>query len=247
MSVAWKSSGPSAAGTGTQITVNRPGGVAVGDLLIVILGFEGVAAGSGPWVVPGDGSDTTVVGEAEGWKQVCYQAPAATGCGLEVWAAIHISGDHEKFNLVGSLSYVAETVSYTGAYDALTGTISDGAIRGATTEQVSGDSPNSPAIHAFENELLIVVGADTLASPGWGAPTPAGWSSRADVKRGAYGTVEVTAADKPITVEADYGPIPFSAAASPSGADGATATLAVRPNPPAATSPLIAVEFAVAD
>lgn len=246
MAATWKANSSAVVGTGTVVDMPRPAGVSVGDLLIVILGFEGVAAGSGPWVVPGDGSDSHVAGNPTGWKQICYQAPSATGCGLEVWAAIHNSGTDAKFNLVSSLSYAACTVSYSGEYLG-DGTIFAGAIRGAATAQVVGDDPAAPSIYGFANETIVAIGADLLHTPGWGTPTPAGWQNRLDTARSGYGTVEITAADHQMTAEGDSGSIPWSALAAAPGDAGATATLSIRPTPPTATSPLIAVEFAVSN
>jgi len=247
MAIAWKSTGPTAAGTGSSLNLGRPGGVSVGDLLVVVLGFEGVASGSGPWVTdPASDPFSEYVTVANGWKRICYQDPSASGCGVEVWAAVHGSGAFEIFQFVSSLSYSVGTLSYVGEY-ATSNSIFDGAIRGATTRQVTGDHPAAPDVYAFENELLIAVGADELQSPGWGTPTPSGWTSRLDVARSGYGTVEITAADKPVSVEGNSGLIPFPAIAASGATKGATATLAVRPAPPASSSPLIAVEFSTAN
>lgn len=228
-------------------TFSLPVGVTAGDLLVFALAVEGQAAGSGPWIdtsgsVPGSG----ILGPGGSWKQACYQAPSASGAGLEVWVAIYGSGSIVKVNLLSSLNAVGLLAAWSGVY-APTNSINDGSVRGAVSAQVSGDDPAAPSVYAFVDELLIAVGADTLASPGFGTPTPAGWASRTDGARDStYGNVEAVLADKAVTVEGDTGTIPFAATASPSGAKGATATLAVRPTPPAATSPLIAVEFAVA-
>ncbi len=246
--IAFKEVSSIVSGTGTSIDMPRPAGVTTGDLLIVVLGFEGVASGSGPWVVPGDGSDTNIVSVPGGWKRVCYQSPSATGNGLEVWAAIHGSGIHVVFPLTGSLPYSSQTASYTGEYETSM-SIFDGAIRAATTAQWTGDDPEAPSVYVYSEEMVVAVGADQLASPGWGAPTPAGWTSRMDAARASsYGNVEITLADKPATVEGNTGTIPFSANSASGSNKGATATLAIRPTAAvvAATSPLIAIEYATA-
>lgn len=219
------------------------------DLLLIVLGFEGVAAGSGPWVTPNTNSSSPDMGPAHGWKQVLEQSPGATGCGLEVWAAILTSGSSTKVDFDAAYNVQGLMAIYRGEfYDSGPVYINGGAIRGAVSKQVTGDNPDCPSVYSFVDEILIAIGADTL-SGGWGTPTPAGWTSRADYSRAGAGTVEITLADKPTTVEGDTGAIPFSAAASPGGAHGATATLSARPTspPPTATSPLIAVEFAVAN
>lgn len=220
------------------------------DLMILAFAFEGVAAGSGPWITPDIAPGTGAkIGPGDGWKQFVQQAPSATGVGLEVWAAILTSGSSVTAGFDASHNVQAVAAIYSGEYyGARSPYILDGAIRAAVSQPVAGDNPECPSIHAFVDEVVIAIGADTLASPGFGTPTPPGWASRGDYNRSGYGTAEVTFAERPTTSEGDTGPIPFSASASPSGAKGATATLAIRPfaASPAATSPLIAVEFAVA-
>lgn len=236
-------------GSATSLTFGV-GVAAAFDLLLIVLGFEAVAPGSGPWVAP-NSTPGHLSSTGNGWKQLLAQDPEAAGCGLEVWAAVYGSGSVAIADFNASYAVQGLMAIYRGEYyDSSAGVaeIFTGAIRGSESAQVSGDDPAAPPVHSFVDELVIAVGADTLAG-GWGTPTPTGWSSRADYARGGAGTVEITLADKPTTVEGDTGAIPWSAAASPSGARGATATLAVRPLPaaPAATSPLIAVEYAVAN
>jgi hypothetical protein len=232
----------------TSVSIPRASST-LDDFLLIVLGFEGVAAGSGPWVV--DSSGSAQLGTTEGWARVCYQAPAATGCGLEVWAAINHGISAVTANFASAKTLIAQMFAWSGEYHGgPTDFIADGGtFRAATTEQVSGDNPQAPSIYSFVDELVVVCAADELQSPGYGTPTPAGWTKRDDQKRSAFGNVEITLADKITTVEGDTGSIPWAATAAAAGSKGATATLAVRPpaSPPTATSPLIAVEFAVAD
>lgn len=221
-------------------------GVSAGDLLVLALGIEGQAPGSGPWVdESGSGPGTGVIGSGSGWRRACYQAPDATGSGLEIWVSIWGGGSGTiTLNLLSSLNTIILLGAWSGAY-APTGHITDGALRAAVSAQVSGDDPAAPSVYAYVDEILIAAGADKLLSPGWGTPTPSGWAQESDGARaGTHGNVEAVLADKAVTVEGNSGSIPFPASESGS-AHGATATLAIRPSPPAATSPLIAVEFAV--
>lgn len=226
------------------------------QLLLAVFGFEGVAAGSGPYIQydPSGVHGTTPTG---GWARVLFEPPSATGNALEVWAAYWGAGPSTRFLFTGTYDYVARGLMYTGQYD--TGTLyaaGNGTVRAFAKDQVSGDDPACPAIYAFVDEMLVALASDQLQSPGFGTPTPAGWSSRFDSERGgSFGNVEITAADKLTTAEGDTGPIPFDAVAAAAGTKGATATLAIRPassshfpppTPPPATSPRIAFEYAVA-
>ena len=236
---------PQSATGATSVTMTTPAAAGEFDLAILAAAFEGRGAGSGPWI---DGSHGTgYVALSTGWQRVLYQAPSATGNGLEVWAAL--------------LTPVPQThiVAFTGSYDAIvcealyrgvyrpSGSIADGAIRTSEKQQWTGDDPECPSVFAYAGERVIAVAGQQLQSPGFGDPTPAGWLTRTDAARAAtYGNVEVAIADKLITEDGPTGAIPFSAASASGSNKGATATLAVRPAPPASTAPLILVEFATA-
>lgn len=234
-------SGTSAAG----MTITWPGSPA-GQLLLMVLGVEGASPGDGPWIVLDDGNVFGGLSSASGWRRVLSRAPSATGSGLEVWAVIWTSGPSTVAWFGGAhLTFVAQGLVYTGEYDPGVPLTDDpSTVHSAASAAVSGDNPTAPSVYAFADELVIALAADQLQSPGYAAP--AGWTDRFDSARGAtFGNVEITAADKPITVEGDTGSIPWSATASPSGAKGATATLAIRAADAivAATSPLITIEY----
>jgi hypothetical protein len=76
--------------------------------------------------------------------------------------------------------------------------------------------------------MVIACAADQVGSF---APA-SGWTRRLDATRGgAHANVELAAVDQLVTSEGDTGTITWMAAASPAGAKGAAATLAVRPSP----------------
>lgn len=215
---------------------------------MVALAFEGVASGSGPYVDPSRaGIDPFIVGPASGWKLAATQAPSATGAGLEVWVAItNYFGPtmHSIWNFYAAQSAVAVSAAYRNAYGA---TITDGALRATAKDQWTGANPECPSVFAYARELVIACGAEILQSPGFGTPTPSGWTKRTEAARSSsYSNVSAVIADKLVTTDGDTGAIPFSATVSGSP-KGATATLAVRPvdSVLAATSPLIHVEYAV--
>jgi hypothetical protein len=215
----------------TQLTVsNLIPGLASGDFTIVALGFEGVAAGSGPWVdgtfVP---SDHSIVSNTTGWLRLLYQAPSATGVGLEVWAAIHGSGRTlEKFNLISSLAVVAAVAAYRGQAHSDVPPPTASPVRVTATAQWTGDNPAAPSLSALAGELVVAVTALQVNTPGYTAP--AGYTQRIDVARaGAHGNAEVAIADKVATTAGATGTIPFGATTTGSP-KGATATIAVQPS-----------------
>jgi len=242
---------PQQAAPGTSVTFMTPGGAALHDLAVIVLGFEGRAAGSGPWVDPtGDPFGIpSVIGVSAGWKRILYQPPSATGDGLEVWAGLldPVPQNH-TVELLGSYTVNAIETLWRGVYGP-SGDINDGAVRAATSQQWTGDDPECPSVFAYADELLIAVGAHHVTTPGFGVPTPPGWNLRQDVERnGSFANVSCVIADKIVTVDGDTGAIPFNATGVSGTVKGATATLAVRPTAsvPTETSPLIAVEFDVA-
>lgn len=242
MSIAFDTAGTPNAGSSNTASLPRAG--TLNDLIIAVIAFEGVTAGSGPWITPNTGQFTAdYIGPSEGWKRCAWQAPSATGVGMEIWAAINgtlIGTSHAQ--LTSSLNWVTVQAYYSGIYEP-TDSITDGAVRAAVSAQVTGDDPAAPSVYAYVDELIVVCAGDTL-SGGFSAPT--GYTQRTDHARSGAGTVEAAIADAPVTTEGDTGTIPFVGSASPSGAKGVTATLAIRPVPPGSSSPLIAVEFSVA-
>lgn len=221
----------------------------VNQLALAILGVEGVASGSGPWIDPNAGHPYD--SNATGWYRVLWRAPSATGNGLEVWASVHGAGTTQFAFLsgVGTLSYVIRGLLYGGTFVAAghTDPSSNGMISGSTSAQVTGNNPAAPSVFAFQNELVVAVAADQLQAPGYGTPTPPGWSApRFDSSRGgSFGNVEITGADTTVGVTGNTGTIPWAATAATGTTKGATATLALRPasQPPAATTPVLRFSY----
>lgn len=240
---------PVSVSAATSIDIVRPSGYAGGDFIVVALAFEGVAAGSGPYVDPSlAGIDPFIVGPASGWQLALSQAPSATGSALEVWVAITEGGaptGHSIWNFYTAMTGVGVSAAYRNV---LGDEITDGALRASTKDQWTGANPECPSVFAYARELVIACGAEVLQSPGFGDPTPSGWTTRTEAARSSsYSNVSAVIADKLITTDGNTGPIPFSATVSGSP-KGSTGTLAVRPVDAdlTATSPLIHVEYATA-
>lgn len=229
MAIAYESVSTEDKGTATTATPVFSGTPA-GQMLLVVFGFEGVAPGSGPWVAS--------VSEG-GWYRRLYQAPSATGCGLEVWGTHGwSSGTGPTFTFGSSMSFICRGVVYNGTYNA------EGVVRATATDQWTGDDPETPSLFAFAGELLITFAVLELqVFPGFTAPS--GFTERIDNSRAGFGTVEIDNADKLVAVEGEQGPFTYTASAETSGSKGATAIMAVRPAdaPPVATSPMISVEY----
>ncbi len=215
----------------TELDCNRPAGIASGNLIIALYAFEGVATGSGPWIIPNNGQlASTFIGPAQGWNQVCWQTPSAAGTGIEVWAAIHGSGTVQNASFAASQNAVTVTAAWSGEYNP-TGNISAGAVRVATPAAVTGNQPAAPSVVANSGELIIACGGDITAAAAFG--TPSGFTNRVDVARAGAGTVEATLADAVTSVSGPTGLITFPNNASAVTTRGATATLAIRPAPAA--------------
>lgn len=248
MSIAFLGANSASTNGATSLAIpSFSAGAAVGDLFIVALGFEGRASGSGPWVQPWTGGDPSdVIGEGTDWKQILYQAPSATGCGLEVWAAVILGaggGAPVTAKFTGSYAAVGVSLGFSGIYGSH---ILDGTVRIGTSDQWTGDDPEAPSVYAYTGEMLVALATEQMSSPGFGDPTPAGWVSRVDKARAnTFGNVEVTAASRPVNSEGATGAIPWNATSAGGADKGATATLAIRPTPPASSTPLILVEYAV--
>jgi len=218
----------------TEIDGNVPAAVAAGDIIIGVYAFEGVAAGSGPWIIPNNGQLTSdFIGPSEGWQQLCWQAPSASGVGIEVWGAIYSSGSFMKAQFAASQNAVMAAAAYSGEYNP-TGTIGGAPPRVATTAQVTGNNPAAPAVTANTGELIVAVGGDLTSGGSFG--TPSGFTSRVDVDRSGAGTVEAVIADRTATVAGGTGPITFPVNASSSTTAGSTATLLITPVPAAGGS-----------
>lgn len=232
-----------AAGTGvTTLTCSRPAGIAVGQLVVAVYAFEGVAAGSGPWIVPNIGQlATDYIGPAEDWQQVCWQTPGAAGVGIEVWAAIHESGGNQSAQFVSAENVVTVCAAWSGEYNP-NGTIQGGAPRLASTAQVTGNKPAAPSVAANAGELIIACAGDLMGASGFG--TPSGFTNRIDSARSGAGTVEATIADATVPTAGSTGPITFPNNAAASSTPGATATLAIVPAPAGSgVGPILDVPF----
>lgn len=202
--------------------------------MVAAFGFEGVAPGSGPWIVPNQGQFTAdKIGPASGWLQAGFQSPSVTGNGLEVWVAIYGSGTNNNAVFAANQNCSAVTVGYSGNYNP-TGTITGAPPRLFVSAQTTGNQPASPSVIANSGELVVACGADQMTGSGFG--TPSGFTNRVDVARSGAGTVEATIADRTATVAGATGPITFPNAAATAATAGATATLIVQPAPVTAGS-----------
>lgn len=225
----------SATATGaTEVDCNVAAGAAAGNLLILVIAFEGVAAGSGPWIIPNNGQlSSNYIGPAQNWEQVCWRGPSATGVGIEVWAAIYRSGTANFAKFAASQNAVAVEAAYSGEYNP-TGNIGSGTIRLEPTAQVTGNQPAAPSVVANTGELIVACYGDLMTGSAFG--TPSGFTNRVDVARSGAGTVEAAIADMTAAQAGATGPITSPNAAASGTTAGTTATLAVVPAPVAASS-----------
>ncbi len=229
MAFTFRGNNSAAVSGAAELDCNRPAGVTTGDLIIALYAFEGVAAGSGPWIVPNIGQLSSLfIGPSQGWQQVCWTAPGATGVGIEVWAAIHGGGTVQDAIFAANQNAVTVTVAYGGEYNP-TGSIGGGAVSVATTAQVTGNQPAAPSVQANAGELIVACGGDLMTGAGFGSPS--GFTNRVDVARGAAGTVEATIADASAAVAGNTGPITFPNNAAATTTRGTTATLLILPAP----------------
>ena len=153
-------SSPASFSAASEVDVDTTGLDTIPNFLPFVAAFEAVTAG--PWITLNMGGlSANYIGPSEGLKQACYQAPSASGIGLEAWVAIEgvPGGSLRKAKFASNQTGVAVILAWSGAYET-TGNISDGALRAATTAQVTGDAPAAPSIFAFQNELVITVGCD---------------------------------------------------------------------------------------
>lgn len=238
MALAFQAISAVVSGTGTTDSITWPGAPG-GQQLIAVFAFEGVAAGSGPYISSAPFTGST-------WFRIVSQAPSATGVGLEVWAGFPgwSSGVLTPFAFTGTYTYIGRGIVYTGQN--VTGVSSS--IRSAVSAQVVGNNPQAPTIFAFANEMVVAIAAEQMSNPGFGTPTsPTGFTQRYDSNRAGFGTVEQTVADELAIVNANVGPIGWTANGQTGASPGASATLAIQPAGAAAGSgnPLIEVTFPV--
>ncbi len=117
-------------------------------------------------------------------------------------------------------------------------------IRAHLEQAWTGNNPQAPAFYTFVNEMVVAVAAEQLAAPGFGTPTPTGWTNRDDQTRAGFGSVEITLADKLTTVEGDPGVVPWAATAAGTH-EGATGVFAIRAAGvnPASTDPFVSMQY----
>lgn len=201
----------------TGLSVPTPAGLANHDLLIVVFGFEGVAAASGPYV-----SDT---GTATGWFRVLSQAPAGgVGTGLEVWAAVWETGLTTPFNFFAAQTVVAREVAYRGNAD----TVAD-AITITASSAVAGDNPVAPTVTTTVPKSWVVPAvAQALAAGAF--VYPAAFTRRFDNARGGVsGNAEIAEGDAAQAAPGASGTTTITAASAGGTARGATATVVINP------------------
>lgn len=215
----------------TELDCNRPAGVATGDIIVGVWAFENVAPGSGPWIIPNIGQfSSSYIGPSQGWLQVCWQAPSATGVGIEVWCAIQGTGSIQNAQFAASYAAVTVTAAWSGnLFNG--GPITADTVRVATTAQVTGNKPPAPSVDANVGELIVACGGDLMTASLFG--TPSAFSNRVDVQRSGAGTVDAAIADTTALVAGSTGLITFPNNAQSTSSRGSTATLLIRPQPTA--------------
>ena len=201
----------------TSLTVNTPAGITFHDLLIVVLGFENVAAGSGPYV-----SDTS---PAAGWFRILTQAPVGgNGTGLEVWAASWEVGASTPFNFFAAQTVVAREV----AYHNTTASVAT-AITITNQQSWAGNNPVCPSVTTtIPKSWVVPIGALALAAGSMVYPAP--YTRRFDNARaGTSGNAEIAEGDGAQAAPGASGTITLTAAAAGGTARGGTATLVLNP------------------
>lgn len=228
MALSFQAASAAVSGNGTSGTITWPGSPN-GQMLIAIFAFDGVGAGSSPYI------DHTF--NAGGWFRAFSQAPSGSGCGIEVWNTYGwTSATNTQFIFTGTYNFVGRGLVYTGQYN----NGADSPVRATASQATTGDSPSTPTITAFAGEMLLAVAADTLSAPGFGTPSPALTTSRFDSTRSGLGTGEVTAADFQVKASGINGPFVWPAITNPGGALGAAGVLAIRAaTAPASTGPIV--------
>jgi len=206
-----------------------------------VFAFNGVAAGSGPWVKPwATGDPPNAIGPTHGWIQAGFQAPSGSGVGIEVWVAINGGSGPRQANFTGSFACQGAVGAWSGAY-APFGSINDGALRAATFAQVTGNTPASPSGNAVTGDLVIPCAADLMLTPGFGTPT--GYTARIDAFDNGYGSAETAFADAVAAATGATGTITWPGNATTSGTLGTTATLLVKPAPTVLPSSGLYLDF----
>src|SRR5262245_61230786 len=168
-------------------------------MLVAVFAFEGVGSGTGPWVTTTGG----VALPAQGWQTAFFQAPSASGVGIQVINTLTWSSSQTtSFGFDTTRTFVGRGLVYTGQF--FDGTTTP--IRTTSSQQWTGNQPQTPTVTAFTDELLLAVAGQTLAAPGFGTPNPVGSTQRFDSFRTAYGDAELTAADYQVAAGGTLGP-----------------------------------------
>lgn len=153
----------------TGLAVYNPAPSATGNILSVALfGFLSVSSGSGPYIAYGE-----IAGDQTAWTRALYQAPSATGSGLEVWITDRNVGSFTTFTYTGSFKGFAWTAMFECAVD-------DPPLRmnAFASAQHTGDDPVVPSVTTLNVDTeLIAVGVQGCDA---GFTFPAGWTERID-------------------------------------------------------------------
>lgn len=216
--IAFVAVGAVAEGAGiTTLNVDVPAGIAFHDAILVVFAFEGVAAGSGPWI-----SDSS---PHFGWYRVGYQAPVGgAGTGLELWGAIWEVGTTTPWNFSAASTVVAREVAYRNASD----TIAPSSWISAFTNW-TGNNPVCPTVTTVTPKSWVLpVAGQALAAGGFTYPAP--YTRRFDSARGGVvGNAEIAEGDAAQAAPGASGTITLTAAAAGGTSRGAVATVVMPP------------------
>jgi hypothetical protein len=207
----------------------------VGDLAVSVCCYSGVAAGSGPFI-------TQTNSGGFGWSRIFYQAPSGTGNAVEIVLGYISSGLVLQWNFNAVVTYGCRFQFYTnsrrtndyadnygnGTADVSVGNYLVDSAR-ATGSQITGSNPSTATRYSRVDELVLAVGANQLASPGYGA-AGGGFTKRLDNTLSGFGTTEYVLADLEVATEGNVS-CPFTATASPAGQLGVMGIFGLAPPP----------------
>lgn len=200
-----------------DVTAVLAPGTAVDDLMLCCFCFGSVAAGSGPWVATAPA----------GWLRIIYQAPSATGTGIEVWGAIYVSGVSAHFTFNGTYQGNMRESTYRGFAPIVPGQIVS-LVGDAKSDVWTGNNPVAPSVNVDVNGSMVgVCAADTLSSTGFGYPAP--YTKRWDnAEGGIFGHPEDALGEHIGAAIGATGTIGLTAPVTPAGAKGTTCTFVIR-------------------
>jgi hypothetical protein len=222
-------------GTGTLSGLMTFPALTVGDLLVSVTCYSGIAAGAGPFIVNPSGGGF-------GWSRIFYQAPSGSGNAIEIVLAYWSSGANLQWNFNTSVTYGSRFQAYTnarrtndyadnygvGVSDVTVGNYLTDEAR-ATGSQITGNNPGTASRYSYVDELVLAVGANQLANPGYGA-AGGGFTKRLDNTLTGFGTTELVLADLEIATEGSVS-CSFTATASPAGQLGTMGIFGLPPPP----------------